>query len=665
MANPATGMWPELVAWVSTSSCVRPRVEHRRGVTKCTLQHLEAPQNAQTRACDGRATHPMGWICIWKVGHLAPDTVRDWIERALGVRGPTIIQKLRRSRQRHGFRYDLFVKPEAVPRVLDCLRRQEHLAGWHVREHVPFATRARRRSPKALASKQRVFASWNIHGTKGKRQELTWFLQREQVGVLALQETLHKSDSWRLRLGNYQVLSSPMSEGKVGERGVALAISPSLTAHDTGTRSPFWIWARILHPSFPQGLIVGSVYVIGHEGKERRAMLRGLRDSIRDILRRHAGSPIMVMGDWNMDAPMLDATLAEWSVPLRRLRCRGSPRSRWRGAGALRDLDHIVVSADLQSQLANAWVNRSWDLSDHWPVCTFPLSGTRLESSPFQTQGGVGRFKRELIKASVPAIACHNRWQALAEEDEAGPEACVERFLETSWLVAKATGVAPSPGSQRQYLKPARPPLSRKCRRLVEARRKVFAKWVQAPSGEEKEALWVTYSELRKGSRKLIRDEQRASWARFLAGGMELMVSGEWKRAWRWIKSLSQRSAARSLVPQPVRDLDGNLQVEPGEIAKAWAAHYAALAQDVTHHSRDPAHWQEMGTPLEVIGDIDEPISWRELNAAIRGIRAGKAPGLDGLPPEWFKAMAEHPCEAGSEPSTPMGKAFFKAIQGV
>lgn len=127
--------------------------------------------------------------------------------------------------------------------------------------------------------------------------------------MLALQETLHRSDDWCLRLGNYQVLSSPMERGLVGQRGVALAIAPNLIAHETGTRSPFWIWARIILPSFPQGLIVGSVYVIAHKGPERRAMLEGLRASIQSILHKHPDAPLVIMGDWNMDTEKLKSTL--------------------------------------------------------------------------------------------------------------------------------------------------------------------------------------------------------------------------------------------------------------------------------------------------------------------------------------------------------------------
>ena len=600
------------------------------------------------------------------MGHLAPDTVRAWVEKALGEQGLTLIQSLRRSKQRNGFRYDLFVKPEAVARATDLLRRQNHLTGWHVREHIPHAKRVKKDFPRPTVRNERIMASWNVNSTRSKRQELTWFLRRERVAVLALQETLHKSDWWRLRLGDYQVLSSPMNSGKVGERGVALAISPDLVAHETGTRSPFWIWARILHPSFPQGLIVGSVYVIAHEGPERRAMLQGLCKSAQAVSRRHVGSPVIIMGDWNMDGPEVDATLGKWPVPFRRLKCRGSPRTRWRGAGALRDLDHIVVSAGAETQLAHSWVNRVWDLSDHWPICTLPLDKERPTLDSGQPQQPPLRLNRKMVLANAPAIACHNRWDVLATSEATAPEDCAEQFLETSSRVAEDTGVALMPDTQAKPAKRSKlHSMSRKCRKVVEARRKAFARWDRAPL-EEKEALWADYSSLKKESKQLLRREQRERWAQFLAQGAERMVSGDWKGAWRWIKTLGQRDNASSSAPQPVKDLEGNLQVDPEAIATAWADHYGALARDDTGHSRDPIHWQGMGKPREEeMQDLDRAISWTELTEAIQAIRAGKAAGKDGLPPEWFKAMAEPLSSAGDNPSSPMGMAFLKVIQAI
>ena len=64
------------------------------------------------------------------------------------------------------------------------------------------------------------------------------------------------------------------------------------------------------------------------------------------------------------------------------------------------------------------------------------------------------------------------------------------------------------PSSQEKSRKSASRRFPRKCRRLVEARRKAFTEWERASSNEAREAIWATYSELRKESRRLICEEQ-------------------------------------------------------------------------------------------------------------------------------------------------------------
>jgi hypothetical protein len=145
----------------------------------------------------------------------------------------------------------------------------------------------------------------------------------------------------------------------------------------------------------------------------------------------------------------------------------------------------------------------------------------------------------------------------------------VDKLLEASTKVAEATGVVQQPAPHKKALIP----LTRSSRRKVEARRRAFAQWEQAPNGsEEKESLWASYSELKKETRNLIQKEQKESWSHFIAKGSELLASGAGKQAWQWVKSISQKSTARSLAPQPIKDLDGNLQVEPEVLLMPWQA---------------------------------------------------------------------------------------------
>ncbi len=596
--------------------------------------------------------------------------MRQWVNWAVGARWADSVRRLRRSVQRNSSRYDLFVEPNAAREVLTLLESQKQRMGWYVRMHVPFRKRQRSQGTNQGTALRRVLASWNVNSVRGKRDEICWYLHKERVAVLALQETLHKSDDWRMRLGQYQCITSPMNEGRVGERGVALAIAPDLVAHETGSRSPFWIWARVLHPAFPAGLIVGSVYVISHHSDERREMLDGLRASTSSILKRHAGLPVVIMGDWNMDGSALDALLQRWGLPVSRMKCRGSVRTRWRGKGALRDLDHIVASTEAHQMLSNTWVNRAWDISDHWPVHTFPKH-TPASCTADDRAGPAPslRLKRDAINGCAQDITCHNMWEVLEREVNLEADGGPENFLSTSIEVARQTRVAAATTGATEHTRPkAEIHLSRKSKRAIEARRRVFRKWDGVEIPEEKDALWSRYLELKRRSKKLVREEKRTQWDSFIAKGAKLMVGGEWRRAWKWIKCIGQRAHTGPPGLQPIVGKDGTLHMDPAGITNAWAAHYAALAGDATGHSKDPVYWESKGEELVRAGAItglNGPIAWDELHWALRAIKSGKAPGDDGLPPEWFKVMVEDSQDLQDEPRSPMGRVFLRVIRSV
>ena len=268
-----------------------------------------------------------GRICIWGVGHLRPNQVRQRISWTVGVRRDTHIVRLARRSQRYTTRYDLYVKSDAVKGILRCMRREAHRAGWRVKEHLCRCRRSKKGEgqPRARRAKPSMLASWNVHGLKSKRADVEYFLQKEHVAVLALQETLRGVDDWRLRLSGYQCIEAPMVPGEAGKRGVALAIAPSLICHETGTRSDNWVWAKVYQPRpRPQAWIISSVYIPAHGNKAQRTVLERLEASVSGLMRRFPECPMVLMGDWNMDRAALAKVVGQWGLGLKLLECRGS-----------------------------------------------------------------------------------------------------------------------------------------------------------------------------------------------------------------------------------------------------------------------------------------------------------------------------------------------------
>jgi len=587
----------------------------------------------------------------------------------VGVRLYDRITKLTRVSQRYTTRYDLQVEPDAVPRVLRKLWNQKHRAGWHVREH---ACRCRRRKTVRGQSQNRkpepnLIATWNVHGLKPKRTEVEYFMRKEGVAVLALQETLRGVDDWRLRLGAYQCIEAPCKPGVPGKRGVALAVAPNLICHEIGTRSDNWVWAKVYKPGAKlRPWIIGSVYIPAHAGPNRREVIKQLRDSVKEIRRKHPECAVVIMGDWNMDLSTLSGEVMSWNLGMVPVKCRGSRRTRWRGHGRWRDLDHMVVSENATEELSSVTVNRAWDISDHWPVqCKMKPSKVvhvreHLKELP--------RMDPEKVRNRAQQIASHNYWQPLADlvdacEDQCTVESLTAEFTKVSEQVAKDVGVLKV--ARAKSRKGSGINLSRETRRSIDQRRKIYSRWRAEQDASAKERLWEQYREARKASHKAVRGERRTNWLKYVADGAEALSSGRWHEAWRWIKRTCGKGRNPNGV-QPVKDPNGELQVDALSVANAWAQHYAELAEDKTGHSRQASHWSRKRVRWEAaIDEVNAPIKWPELNSRLLELKGRKAPGKDGLTSEWFKSMAEPPETMGEFPESPMGKVFLRLVQGM
>ena len=166
-------------------------------------------------------------------------------------------------------------------------------------------------------------------------------------------------------------------------------------------------------------------------------------------------------------------------------------------------------------------------------------------------------------------------------------------------------------------------------------------------------------------TREAVRHERKTAWLRHVDKGAEALANGRWLEAWRWVRATVGGRGCKPCHVQPVHDAAGELQVDPESIAVVWADHYARLGDDETGHSKDAEHWRRKRVPVsEAMDELNQPIGWRELNHKLATIRCGKAPGQDGLLPEWFKSMAEDG-EPGDKPASPMGKIFLRMVQGM
>ena len=93
-----------------------------------------------------------------------------------------------------------------------------------------------------------------------------------------------------------------------------------------------------------------------------------------------------------------------------------------------------------------------------------------------------------------------------------------------------------------------------------------------------------------------------------------------------------------------IRSKEGVVLTEPGEINKAFCTFYSELYTSEVVHDIAKYRGFVSGIQLPMLNSaeaaaLDEPISMEEVSEAILGMRKGKSPGFDGIPPEFYSTF--------------------------
>jgi exonuclease III len=322
-------------------------------------------------------------LCVWPSQTLSVRGMWDRLRSLLGA-DEEKIRRVRRVRQRADlYRFDVSVDADSCQHILGVLRRAKHRQGWWVREHIHYFRRLRRvmglNVPGGAAmganGEIRLFkvATWNIHSVVSKRQELEMYLQSTGVKLLALQETYRTLESWPIHLKNYQVFES-VAAGGVGraaaqnrqsQNGLALVIHRSLVAYEVGGSSPYVIVVRVMIGQLEWHIL--NIYLPPRGSLSRMAAIAEVKRAVASVFARDLDARMMILGDWNMEKDKLSSMFRRWRQPLGCIPCNGNP-STYHSGRRWTSIDHIVVTANVQSMMRRVRVNRGWDLSDHWPL---------------------------------------------------------------------------------------------------------------------------------------------------------------------------------------------------------------------------------------------------------------------------------------------------------
>jgi exonuclease III len=629
-------------------------------------------------------------LCLWTGRLLTVGELRMEVEAAVGGGCKDAILKVVRveSARNGSVRYDIFVDQTRCDECLGRLKGKSKQKSWYVRAHRTYRERAAARA-RAGVEPARLgrphggslnLVSLNVCGLSRKKAEVCMMAKAEQADVIMMQETLWRNWGWGLTVPGYTVLAVERDgEEGSGRRGVALAVRAGVLAVAIeNTQSPYAVFAKVFHEG--QMVVVGSVY-IPNTGHRRKEGITAVRTAVRLIHQRWPGTPMVLGGDWNMSRAQLANYLARWGVPLLVKDVSGSPATFHRGR-VRTALDHFVVSHGANGQTSKTRVNRSWDISDHWPIrltmTTKDDWTARRERA--EADKKTARVSAAKLKDKAKDIYGHNRFKVLADllepedpDNEPDLERDVEQLVEAATEAlrdAKAFVRPRRPGESGESAHAERGFVSKAAVKAVDRRRKAAARLNDAYDKDAKpaviERLKREHETLRDKAQSRIREDREKSWLQCVSKGATLLAENNPRAFWRWKKALlgEGRQLGRHEMA-PIRDpVTDTLLLDPELILKAWEEHYTGLSADLTGHSRDAEFWKGKckGRRKARLPGLNHDPSWIELKGVIRGMKNGKAPGDSGLSAEFFKLVLledEGKPEEAPHPETPLGAAVL------
>jgi exonuclease III len=614
------------------------------------------------------------WLFMLPKRVVSIGNIRREIELALGELSSSVLEVKERHNVKVGNLYFLIKVANGKGAVcLEKLRQKSKRLGWFVREDRKWEERVKgqKQMPIDRSASAVKYLSLNINGLSVKKAEAGLMCAEKKVDVLFLQETLWKNKGWNLTFPNYTIIGNERVDGEAGARGVAVAVKNGILALDTEVASKFCVFVKVLLDG--QMTIAGSVYIpTKRAGSVRREAKAEVRHCVGTLRSRYPHIPMILGGDWNMDRGMLIRLLKGWDLGLMAVEFSGSNLTR-RAGKSMSAIDHFVVSQLSGNVGLKARVDRSWDLSDHWPIM-LAVGGSKVAESSKQKmeiRGPLAAADRKSMNLWADVIVDDNRFAALADEisGEEDIEAGIEGFIKVSGNIAEEVGILGNSRSNRNKNGKVRKcKLSNKTIREVNKRRKLASKLALLESAqdvdvEEVDSVRTSYQAAKKRCKALAKEDLEKSWKAYLEKGMSYMRENQYKKFWAWLKTLSTRGGARQKSGViPIRDSEGNLMLEPEKIKAAWAAHFGALCADSEGISRDAGHWAGLvDEDVEELEGINQPVTWPEVAETIKALKNGKASGVSGIPAEWFKLTLED--EPREDPESAMGMVVFKLVK--
>ena len=265
-------------------------------------------------------------------------------------------------------------------------------------------------------------------------------------------------------------------------------------------------------------------------------------------------------------------------------------------------IDHCLVPHAMLDNVADIWADRGASLqTQHYILQVFMrLSFARSERRASERGCDVRRLLSDLsLRNGFGALFCEQMESATAAENLDQQATNVEDAMRVASSVAVRTGRVAR-----------RPWISQRTLDLIEQRE------------ESREQGWAQRENQQHRQVRASAKQDKRDWIE------EELVGGPWSA----VKALRKGKAKK---PVQVRDAKGAL-IASDQRGNTMADYFEHVQWQVSFADFAPTGTAELGATLPV---NVQRFTMEELRVAVKGLAAGKAPGSDKIPPEFWKVL--------------------------
>lgn len=294
-------------------------------------------------------------------------------------------------------------------------------------------------------------------------------------------------------------------------------------------------------------------------------------------------------------------------------------------------IDHIMINGKWKRSLQDVRVKRGADIaSDHFLITANIKLKLKKMSSPttIKRKFDINKLQDTKVKQEFN-LQIKNRFQVLEDtiEETSEPASINNKWLKVEEIYKETSEKVL--GYKRQIHKEW---ITQGTWKLIDERKEINNKLCQTYSERIKDKLRKEYSECNKKVKKATRSDKR-KYTEDLAKEAENAASNQrMGQVYQVVKQLCNKKTNKSM---PIKDKQNNTLSSEKEQKERWKEHF----QEVLNR-KEPENTVSIDiteTPLELDIDLYAPTKL-EIQRALKSLRNRKAPGIDQLNAELFKA---------------------------